>query len=202
MKHLIKLPFIALLLSVLCIASCSSDADEIYSTNHIQYENISDSTNAISFSDFAVIGEDSLIAQVVEMPARFVSKEEFFSNYHPQKNIAETYSAEEPYVIITQNGSRYTVSIELQSKMKVTYETRGDPYIFPPKEQTKYHVAYKLASGEYAGNSKSYRESELQLSVSIDVYTKAGDGSLTYSRTPGFTVRIHNKKFRLIDYYL
>ena len=27
MKHLIKLPFIALLLSVLCIASCSSDAD-------------------------------------------------------------------------------------------------------------------------------------------------------------------------------
>lgn len=198
MKHLIKLPFIALLLSALCIASFSSNADEIYSTNHIQYENISDSTNAILFSDFAVIGEDSLIAQVVEMPARFVSKEEFFSNYHPQKNIAETYSADtKSPAIIQKTGSYYKVKVS-DGKLSVTYETNY-PYEFPPEELTKYRISYKLSPGEFAGGAKAYRESALQLSVSIDVYTKAGDGTLHPSHTVGFTVRIQNKMFRIID---
>lgn len=200
MKHLIKLPLIALLLSALCIASCSSDADEIYSTNHNQDENISDGINAISFSDFTVIGEDSLIAQVVEMPARFVSKEEFFANYHPQKNIAETYSDDtRSPAKIRKIGSYYEVTITCENKMEVIYETNY-PYEFPPEELTKYRVVYKLSPGEYVGGAKAYRESALQLSASIDIYTKAADGTLRLSHTAGFTVRIQNKMFRITDH--
>lgn len=200
MKHLIKLPLIALLLSALCIMSCSLDADEIYSTNHNQDENTSDGINAISFSDFTVIGKDSLIAQVVEMPAQFVSKDEFFANYHPKKNIAETYSDDtRSPVKIKKIGSSYEVTITCENKMAVIYETNY-PYEFPPEELTKYRVVYNLSPGEYVGGAKAYRESALQLSASIDIYTKAADGTLRPSHTAGFTVRIQNKIFRITDH--
>lgn len=201
MKHLINLPIIVLLLSVMSIISCSSDADEVYNiTNHNQDENLNESINTVSFSDFVAVSEGSMIAQVVEMPAQFVSKEEFFANYHPKNDIIKTHSdiTRSP-AEIRKKGSSYEVTITCENNLKVKYET-SYPYEFPHEDLTKYRILYKLSPGEYVGASKAYRESALQLSVSIDVYTKSEDDTLRPSHSVGFTVRIQNKTFRITDH--
>lgn len=213
MKRYTSFSIIALLFSAAIATSCSSEDDSIaavedenatlsavpiiVTSDETDFDDNLYGSGITTFSDMTIDGQTT---RVIRMPLRFVDKEEFYSAYPASRSTLDTYStASEPEVRITPKSSYYDVSIKYM-KMSVKYSTR-DRYSFPDPQETEsnYSVSYIASPDEYIGDPIAIRENSLHLAVSMKVYHKISDEYLKYSHSVGFTVRIQNNEFRIVD---
>lgn len=200
MKHLIKLPFIALLLSALCIVSCSSDADEILEQNNdvttIEPQIISsDNCSEDELSDttyWKSIDENCEEASFI--PITMLDSAEFFNRIKNVNFIKPAISrfASEDYIKFRPYGSLHEGNISFRG-FRVRYYTS---YIYQfPIDMKAYRAGYQCRKDEHYGACYGHAKSDSEVYVCLDIIQKVGDKEYEYAYTVGLEALISNKRF-------
>ena len=201
MKHLIKLPFIALLLSALCIASCSSDTDEILEENNdvttIEPRIISSDNNSEDELSDTIYWKsiDENCEEASFIPITMLDSAEFFNRIKNVKFIKLTISrsASDDIISFRRDGSQYEARIEFRGFF-VRYYTS---YIYQfPTYMKAYKAGYQCRKDEHYGACYGHAKSDSEVYVCLDIVQKVGDRQYEYAYTVGLEALIYNKKFR------
>lgn len=171
MKHLIKLPFIALLLSALYITSCSSDADllDFLKTSTDQTsttENIdscSEKSNDILYMHTIYPATDSTPKYIIKTPVKIIKSDD------TRTSRVLRASNDTIKTTITEDHGSYTVLLEYK-KFFVKYQTL-DLSRFPgPSEWYLYeHIGY-YADIDEAPSQPTLSISSKAIKISFYIY--------------------------------